>query len=61
MAKHNELTKEIKGFIDKAIAIGSGQSIPPVNSVSVADELQKFKILFDNGVITQEEFAAKKK
>jgi hypothetical protein len=30
-------------------------------AVSSADELKKFKELFDGGVITQEEFDAKKK
>ncbi|SFN71719.1 SHOCT domain-containing protein [Proteiniclasticum ruminis] len=32
-----------------------------VNSVSEADEILKFKNLFDNGVISEEEFNAKKK
>ena len=31
------------------------------NSTSNADELKKYKELFDGGVITQEEFDAKKK
>lgn len=33
----------------------------PTPSTSNADELKKYKELFDNGVITQEEFDAKKK
>lgn len=31
-----------------------------VNSQSVADELRKFKELYDQGVLTEEEFQAKK-
>lgn len=34
---------------------------PIVNEVSAADELKKFKGLLDSGVITKEEFEAKKK
>ena len=33
----------------------------PTASISVADELQKFKKLLDKGIITQEEFETKKK
>lgn len=32
-----------------------------INEVSVADEIKKFKELLDNGIITEEEFNAKKK
>ena len=36
-------------------------SAAPVSSVSNADELKKYKELLDSGIITQEEFDAKKK
>ena len=39
----------------------NNKSESTTNSVSTADELKKFKDLLDNGVITQEEFDAKKK
>ena len=40
------------------------QTAPVINQnvpVSSADELKKFKELLDNGIITEEEFAEKKK
>ncbi|MBO5223231.1 MAG: SHOCT domain-containing protein [Clostridia bacterium] len=37
------------------------QSTPQVAALSPAEELKKFKELLDMGVITQEEFDAKKK
>ncbi|MGX7200032.1 SHOCT domain-containing protein [Enterococcus nangangensis] len=37
------------------------QSAPPVQVLSSADELRKFKALLDDGIITQDEFDAKKK
>ena len=40
---------------------GSEIAQPVVNQVSDADELKKFKELLDMGIITQEEFDAKKK
>jgi hypothetical protein len=47
-------------------AIKAGKSAPSPEAISVkqqdtADELRKFKSLLDDGVITQEEFDAKKK
>jgi len=48
------LTKE--EFADEQKASNAGKS-----SVSAADELKKFKELLDSGVISQEEFDAKKK
>ena len=36
-------------------------SVSSIASISVADELQKFKELLDKGIITQEEFDTKKK
>ena len=40
--------------------IGSAEFIPPSNEIPV-DELKKAKDLLDAGIITQEEFEAKKK
>ena len=37
------------------------QSHQPVNNVSAADEIRKYKELLDMGAITQEEYDAKKK
>ncbi|MCQ2499660.1 MAG: SHOCT domain-containing protein [Lachnospiraceae bacterium] len=42
-----------------------GESIPKTvnvaNELSGADELKKYKLLLDDGIIFEEEFAAKKK
>lgn len=45
-------------FLDKCI--DDGQDSPPI-TISAADEIIKFKNLLDQGIITQEEFNAKKK
>lgn len=50
---------EIKSYIDDFIA-NKGTSTQ-VNRASAADEIIKFKALLDQGILTQEEFDAKKK
>lgn len=52
-----ELTKE---EFQQEIQAAKAQQAPAA-PVSAADELKKFKELLDSGVITQEEFDAKKK
>ena len=56
----NQLVKKIKAYLEDVIL---NQKAPQnmVVSLSSADELKKFKELLDSGVITQEEFDAKKK
>lgn len=54
------------GAIKSAILIGVqefGRTVPNniINSPSGADEIKKYKDLLDNGIITQQEFDAKKK
>ena len=53
-----EVADYIRGRVEAA-KNGGGQTI--VQGVSAADELRKFKELLDMGVLTQEEFDAKKK
>lgn len=55
-SSHNEDIEFIKNFVESHM----GQS-PSSESLSVADEISKFKKLLDDGVITNEEFEAKKK
>ncbi len=43
-------------YVDEKIAARKGPQKKADNSLSVADEILKFKNLLDNGVITQEEF-----
>ena len=56
-------TEEVYQLINKLIAErqSNTESAPVVNDISVPDELKKYKELADTGVITQEEFEAKKK
>lgn len=59
----NEIMTEVSNYIKKRIdEIKSGAGAPAVVAqVSPADELKKFKELLDMGIITQDEFDAKKK
>ena len=60
----NEKMEEVANFIKRKIdeiKTGASQVATVVASVSPAEELLKFKQLLDCGVITQEEFDAKKK
>lgn len=52
-----EIADYIRAKIEECKKQKSGQTV----AVSAADELKKFKELLDSGVITQEEFDAKKK
>lgn len=56
--KMTEVADYVRSKVEEA-KNGGGQTI--VKEVSAADELKKFKELLDMGVITQEEFDAKKK
>ena len=62
--KHFAEADKIKEYVEKAIAsrAASNQGQTIINqAASSADELKKFKELLDMGIITQEEFDAKKK
>ncbi len=59
--KGNEMASIINDYINKRILECSKQSPTIVQQTSSADELKKFKELLDSGIITQEEFDAKKK
>ena len=58
----NDLVDEVVNFVKSKIAeCKANKDAPAVVQISTADELKKFKELLDMGVITQEEFDAKKK
>lgn len=59
----NEKMEEVANFCRKKMEeIKSGKNAAAaVSQTSSADELKKFKELLDNGIITQDEFDAKKK
>lgn len=56
----NELSNILKSFQNQNNSV-SNSEINVIQQSSSADELKKFKELLDTGVITQEEFDAKKK
>lgn len=57
--KHNDIAKEIKLYIENRIAT---KYQPSVNSkVDGPEEIRQYKQLYDDGIITKEEFEAKKK
>ena len=55
------VAREIVAFIEERRAAINAGYAKPIEQVSQADELRKFKELLDEGIITQEEFDAKKK
>lgn len=57
--KNNQLVNEIKEKIEELQQQTLG--VQQINQTSSADEIKKYKELFDTGVITEEEFTAKKK
>lgn len=61
-ASCNQIALNIKSYIEDTIVTKSNsQNTIIQQSYSSADELKKYKELLDDGVITQEEFDAKKK
>lgn len=60
-AKDNKTATQIKEYIENLMYNNSKTKSNIVQATSDADELLKFKKLLDDGVITQEEFDAKKK
>lgn len=59
-SKENEIAEKIVAYIQEKIKEARQPKVA-VAPTSAADELKKFKELLDMGVITQEEFDAKKK
>lgn len=63
--KHRDLKEQMPGiadFIDKKVEeCKRNGSASPVAPVSGADEIKKYKDLLDQGIISQDEFEAKKK
>ncbi|MGG1152787.1 SHOCT domain-containing protein [Bacillus wiedmannii] len=57
--KEQKMADEIKEYIEGFLANKSNPQVAA--TVSGADEILKYKELFDQGIITEEEFQAKKK
>ncbi|WNY26149.1 SHOCT domain-containing protein [Methanolapillus millepedarum] len=60
MFKNQAILVHVRSFLDKCIDESTPKVIPSAGT-STADEILKFKNLMDAGVITPEEFEAKKK
>ena len=63
LVERNDEAEEIKQFVEKSLANIKGDNSLSASQVrlSSADELKKYKELLDSGIISQEEFDAKKK
>lgn len=58
----NDKMEEVADYIKKQVDLAKKQrNAPAAAEVSPAEEIKKFKELLDSGIITQEEFDAKKK
>ena len=57
----NSVAKEIQEFVRKKIRLAKNPQPQQVQQISAADEMLKWKGLFDAGVISEEEFNDKKK
>jgi hypothetical protein len=57
--KDNETAQRLKSKIEELKSASSSSQV--ISALSPADEIKKYKSLLDDGTITQEEFAAKKK
>ena len=58
--KNAEVAENIRAFLEEKI-INKSNTPTTIQALSPAEELKKFKDLLDQGIITQEEFDAKKK
>ena len=58
--KNASVAEEIRAFLEQKIVENNSKS-GNQSALSPADELKKYKDLLDQGIITQEEFDAKKK
>lgn len=58
-SRNSKIWQETVDFMNTKIAEGSKSTV--IQELSVADEILKFKELADKGIITPEEFNAKKK
>ena len=59
--KHNEVGDRLREYILEKVKSSKPSGTSQVSDVSVADELKKFSDLKDQGILTEEEFDAKKK
>ena len=60
MTEYNDAARKMKDYIEAELQRSPAEA-PPTPQISAAEEIKKFKELLDSGIITQEEFDAKKK
>ena len=60
MTEYNDAARKMKDYIEAELQRSPAEA-PPASQISAAEEIKKFKELLDSGIITQEEFDAKKK
>ena len=61
MGEQSDIGEKIKQYVEGRILERSNPQQPAVQAVSAADEILKLKQLLDAGILTQDEFDAKKK
>ncbi|MEK5390231.1 DUF4429 domain-containing protein [Margalitia sp. FSL K6-0131] len=59
--KEQLMAEEIKAYVENILANKNSGTVQVNQKIDTAEELRKFKALLDDGIITEEEFAAKKK
>ncbi len=59
--KHNNVADELREYILNKVKSSKSSGTSQVSGASVADELKKFSDLKDQGILSEEEFDAKKK
>lgn len=59
--KYNNYAREIKDYLENKIMVLHSAKNTEKESISTADEIMKYKQLLDSGVLTEQEFDAKKK
>lgn len=60
-AINNKKAQDIQNYIENLILNKTNSQTATVSTISVADEIKKYKELLDMGAITQDEFECKKK
>lgn len=58
--KEQKMAEEIKDYVENLLSNKNSTSVAPVQT-DVTEEIRKYKVLLDEGIISEEEFQLKKK